>query len=166
MGVSEDSDKIDSIIWTFSTRGGQLRLHVANAERTTLPELHANLRGCALVADDVTEFLELSVRAVTDAGAVLADVLPAPATHKPLKDAIRSTAQISDPLKAAHILVNLLVLATDQEREEFSTDSSFEHERRYVFSLLHALDEHREAVLEDLGRALRIPAESVLTLGN
>jgi len=164
MNRSED-DTAASIIWTFATRGGQLRLHLANAKRSALPDLHADLRGCALIADTSEEFIRLAAPLIADSGAVLADVLSGPSTHKPLAASIRSVAEMHDPIRAARHLVDALLAATDNEREAFLDDPAFTAERRYTQSLIHSLDEYRGETVQAIATVLRVPEESILQLG-
>jgi hypothetical protein len=165
MNPASDEDRVRSVIWTFSVRGGELRLHVANVPRSALPDLHNELRGCSLVADDSGEFLQLAGHAIRRADAVLADVISGSTIHRPLKDAVRSCAEMADPIEAVRSVIRALVLATDSERNDFISGPAFGSERSYLTSLLHSLDSYRSESTSEIGKVLRLSPEQVLQLG-
>jgi len=146
---------METIIWRFRTRQGSVRLNVG-APQDRLADLHGELRGCAIVADSLDEFIAMAARAAHAHGGMLGDVLTQPWAVRPLDARLRDAARVPDALEAAGAVLDAAVASSDEETSRFLDAADQEHLRRFVSDLVGALDERKEQYVADLAAAFRI----------
>jgi len=157
-------DEMDSVIWTFSTGAGSVRLLLGGAGadlRALQPELHA----AASMSDDVEEFVAVAARLCEEHRVLLAEVLRSLAPdHEAidLRQEVRKAASMSDPFEASEVVVSALRQAERTDVEAFATDAAWENERAYLRDLLYSLDEYKALVAAKLVDAVGEGTASLL----
>jgi hypothetical protein len=133
------------------------------ASRDQLPEIYAELKGCATVADTFEEFLSLATRAITAHGGMVGDVFRHPwPSESNFRESIRDAAMMTDPIEAATTVLDAAHIATDEEARGFLTDPDQDPLRAYVSDLANGLDEHTEQYLRDLAAALAVDFDQLV----
>lgn len=146
-----------SLIWKFTTVTGSVRLLV-EVEQENAQELHLQLSSCAVVAEDLDEFLVLAYRVTRDFNAMIGEVLRQPWSIRSFREQIRLAMNIADVIRASEVMVELSKSATQDDVRALVVDPSWGVERDYVLSLLYGLDEFAGGFLQRLSIALSVDA--------
>lgn len=134
----------------FSTQDGQIRL-TFECPADKRDELIHELRANATVASSLDEFKQLSLKSVRRYGGSFGEFLHvAPVSSANLKSGIRAAAHQTDPIEALDAVKRAIGQASPDERRDLVCSSSYEHERRYIASLLRTFDSGAEAEASQL----------------
>ncbi len=157
--MTSEGGPLRSLIWTFETATGSVRLNVGVHDETR-EDLYNELRGCAVVAEHLNEFVQLAARAIASRGGILADVLRQAPPLEPFDIAIRRIAETSDPFEAADRLVGLLEDSA-AGRRRFLVDPKLRSARAYLNDLLVSLDEHGTTYGERIATLLGVTPDEL-----
>lgn len=152
-------------IWSFATASGMVRV-LLEVNRDTAEDLHVQLAACAVIAEDLTEFMRLAHRAADEAGAMIGELMKQPWPDTPFRDALRAAFDRPHVFGAADAVLRAAGSARPEDTEKLLEDPDWQVERDFVYGVLHSLDEMAARFLIRLAGALAVaPARLALALG-
>lgn len=147
-----------TVIWRFATAGGSVRL-LLEVDEDKAGDLHGELAGCAIVADDLSEFMALASRAIDRAGGILGELMKAPWPSAPLKATLRAAMARPTTVEAAEAVIAAGTASTPSEAELLLSSADWQVERDFIYGVLYGLDELAEQALARIAFAFGVTAE-------
>lgn len=152
-------------IWRFATAGGLVRI-LLEVDRASAEDLYLELAGCAIVAEDLTEFMSLAHHAADRSGAIIGELLKQPWPDRSFREGMSAAFKHPKTLGAAEAVLAAAGSATIQDVNDLMTSPGWEVERSFLLGVFYGLDDIAQPFLLRLASTLSVdPAALARAVG-
>jgi hypothetical protein len=150
-------------VWAFATAGGVVRLLI-DVDRVIAPSLHAELAGCAIVADSLDEFMQMAHRAAAHVHAIIGELMKGPFPVRSVRESLLVAMRMPTTMEAAEATLRAMKAANPEEAKSPFEEPGWATELAFIRDLVRSLDEYSDEFLRRLSESTETPVKRIVSV--